>query len=83
MSGCVGMRLCRIPTQFSGNRMVGLHPPCSKCISIRSAETFFDQRIADIKAGEKPPKMQFWRLLLSIGFFLFLVKTCHFLLGIT
>ena len=54
--------------------MVVLHPSRSKSNSTRSAEAFFDERIASIKAGEKPPKMQFWRLMLSIWFFLFLGK---------
>jgi len=64
--------------------MVGVHPSLSKGIRTQSAEAFWDERIADCLPGEKPPKMQFWRLMLSLWFFLFLlVKKCHFLLGIT
>ncbi|WP_421102493.1 hypothetical protein ACOKXV_05750, partial [Sporosarcina psychrophila] len=37
----------------------------------RSAEAFYDERIAGLLTGEKPPKMQFWRLKRSIGFSLF------------
>jgi len=33
-----------------------------------SAEAFFDERIAGFLPGEKPPKMQFWRLILSIRY---------------
>ena len=54
--------------------MVVLHPSRSKCISTRSAEAFWDERIAGFLPGEKPPKMQFWRLMLSIWFFLFYSK---------
>jgi hypothetical protein len=38
----------------------------SGCISTQSAEAFWDERIAGFLTGEKPPKMQFWRLKLSI-----------------
>jgi hypothetical protein len=58
---------------------VVLRPSRSKGVSTRSAEAFWDERIADLLPGEKPPKMQFWRLMLSIWFFLFLFKKCHFL----
>src|SRR4051794_36136170 len=54
--------------------MVVLHPSRSKSISTQSAEAFWDERIADFLPGEKPPKMQFWRLMLSIWYFLFYFK---------
>ena len=42
------MRLRRIPTYFSDNRMVLIHPALSKCISTQSANAFRDERIARI-----------------------------------
>jgi hypothetical protein len=53
---------------------VVVHPSLSKGKSTRSAEAFWDERIAGFLNGEKPPKMQFWRLMLSISFFLFYFK---------
>jgi len=40
----------------------------SECVSTQSAEAFWDERIAGFLTGEKPPKMQFWRLKLSMMF---------------
>ena len=54
--------------------MVVLHPPLSKNTDTHSAEAFWDERIAGFLPGEKPPKMQFWRLMLSLWFFLFYFK---------
>ncbi len=66
------MQLRRIPIDFSGNRMVVVHPLLSKGIDTRSANAFWDERIASFLTGKKPPKMQFWRLMSSLWFFLFL-----------
>jgi len=62
------------PYTFFGNRMVALHSSRSKCINTCSAEAFCDERIAGFSPGEKPPKMQFWRLMLSLWFFLLYFK---------
>ena len=52
--------------------MVVIHPSRSKCLRTRSAfGAFWDERIAGFLLGEKPPKMQFWRLMLSLWFFFF------------
>ena len=68
------MRLCRIPIHFFGNRMVVVHPSLSKGIGTRSAEAFWDERIAGFLPGEKPPKIQFWRLKPSLWYFHFYFK---------
>ena len=54
--------------------MVVLHPSRSKCMNTQSAETFWDERIAGFLPGEKPPKMQFWRLMLFLWYFLIYFK---------
>ena len=40
----------------------------SECISTQSAEALWYERIAGLLTGEKPPKMQFWRLKRSMMF---------------
>ena len=56
MSGCVGIRLCRIPTHLFGNPMVVIHPSLSKDIHTQSAEFFRDERITDFLPGRKAAK---------------------------
>jgi len=76
----VGVRLCRIPTCFTGNRMVVVHPSLSKNTSTSSAEAFWDGGIDRFSPGEKAAKNT---ILAARAFYysfsIYIIRKYHFL----